>query len=311
MQPTEGDLLRKARLFITVFGLIAVLSVPSAVFGASEDEAAQIAVKTARIASSGAGQAVGTPVLLGGRVDSAQAVPLEIRFSPRGSRAWRPLKRIRTNRKGVFLTRVKARHHGRVIARPFSGQPSDPVPVRVRSQTAVKVASRTVEVGEKAKLIARVRPGGRRPYRIVVKGADSKVIEGVTRPNGKLTAGWHVSRPGTHKVKVHVGGNRTGFGSSGSHRKVTGLRSVGASWYGPGFYGGTSACGQTLTSSTIGVAHKTLPCGTKLTIRYGDRTVKAEVIDRGPFIPGREIDLTYATKQKLGFGDVGNVLIDK
>jgi rare lipoprotein A (peptidoglycan hydrolase) len=81
-------------------------------------------------------------------------------------------------------------------------------------------------------------------------------------------------------------------------------RLAGASWY-----GGTGglACGGELTSTTMGVANKTLPCGSLLTLRYGDRTVSVRVIDRGPYVAGREFDLTEATKRALGFGDTGEV----
>jgi rare lipoprotein A (peptidoglycan hydrolase) len=61
----------------------------------------------------------------------------------------------------------------------------------------------------------------------------------------------------------------------------------------------------------MGVAHKTLPCGTKLRLRYGGRTVAVRVIDRGPFSGSREFDLTSATKQALGFPDVGTVLTSR
>ena len=77
-----------------------------------------------------------------------------------------------------------------------------------------------------------------------------------------------------------------------------------ASWYGGG---GTLACGGSLTSSTLGVANKTLPCGTLVTLRYGARSVRVPVVDRGPYVAGREFDLTAATKQALGFGDTGQV----
>jgi rare lipoprotein A len=79
---------------------------------------------------------------------------------------------------------------------------------------------------------------------------------------------------------------------------------AGASWYGGG---GTLACGGTLTSSTLGVANKTLPCGTWVTLRYRGRKVRVRVIDRGPYVAGREFDLTEATKRALGFGDIGEV----
>ena len=67
------------------------------------------------------------------------------------------------------------------------------------------------------------------------------------------------------------------------------------------------ACGGELTSSTLGVANKTLPCGTLVTLHYGGRTIRVPVIDRGPYVAGREFDLTEATKRALGFGDTGDV----
>jgi rare lipoprotein A (peptidoglycan hydrolase) len=77
-----------------------------------------------------------------------------------------------------------------------------------------------------------------------------------------------------------------------------------ASWYGPG---GVTACGEELGAATQGVANKTLPCGTLVTLRYRDRTVRVPVIDRGPFVPGRDYDLTYATRLALGAGDVSEI----
>jgi len=57
----------------------------------------------------------------------------------------------------------------------------------------------------------------------------------------------------------------------------------------------------------MGVANKTLPCGTLVTLRYAGRMVRVPVIDRGPYVAGREFDLTEATKRALGFGGVGEV----
>ena len=69
----------------------------------------------------------------------------------------------------------------------------------------------------------------------------------------------------------------------------------------------TMACGGTLTSSTLGVANKTLPCGTLVTLRYGGRSIRVPVVDRGPYVAGREFDLTEATKDALGFDGTGEV----
>ncbi len=96
-------------------------------------------------------------------------------------------------------------------------------------------------------------------------------------------------------------------GEDGSGRVVGRLnvyRLAEASWYGGE---GSLACGGWLTSTTMGVANKTLPCGTLVTLRYDGHTVRVPVVDRGPYVAGREYDLTEATKQALGFEGVGEV----
>lgn len=77
-----------------------------------------------------------------------------------------------------------------------------------------------------------------------------------------------------------------------------------ASWYGPGFYGNQTACGQTYTPEILGVAHLTLPCGTRLVLTYGSRSITVTVIDRGPYVAGRAIDLSNATRLALGCTDL-------
>lgn len=82
-------------------------------------------------------------------------------------------------------------------------------------------------------------------------------------------------------------------------------RYAGASWYGPGLWGKTTACGVVLRPTTIGVAHKTLPCGTTVRFIYNGRTVTAPVIDRGPYVKGRSWDLTAAASDALGLEETG------
>lgn len=77
-----------------------------------------------------------------------------------------------------------------------------------------------------------------------------------------------------------------------------------ASWYGPGMWGNRTACGHTLTTELVGVAHRTLPCGWMVVLRHGSSTVSVPVVDRGPYVLDREFDLTYATKARLGCPDV-------
>ena len=72
-------------------------------------------------------------------------------------------------------------------------------------------------------------------------------------------------------------------------------------------YGNGVACGGILHPATLGVANKTLPCGTKVIFRYGNRAIEVPVIDRGPYIPGREWDLTGATAEALRFPGLGPI----
>ena len=62
-----------------------------------------------------------------------------------------------------------------------------------------------------------------------------------------------------------------------------------------------------MTAGTLGVANKSLPCGTMVTFRYHGHTVRVPVIDRGPYSGAREWDLSAATAHRLGFGGVGTV----
>jgi rare lipoprotein A (peptidoglycan hydrolase) len=67
------------------------------------------------------------------------------------------------------------------------------------------------------------------------------------------------------------------------------------SWYGPGFFGSGTACGQKYTREIMGVAHRTLPCGTLVTFRNtaNGRQVTVPVIDRGPYVSFRQWDMSY------------------
>jgi hypothetical protein len=74
-----------------------------------------------------------------------------------------------------------------------------------------------------------------------------------------------------------------------------------ATWYGPGLFRRQTACGKTLHRSTLGVAHRNLPCGTKVTLKYKSHYVRARVIDRGPYTRGVRWDLTQGTAEALHF----------
>lgn len=112
-------------------------------------------------------------------------------------------------------------------------------------------------------------------------------------------------------LQARRGLSRTGVVNRRTREEiVAGMGRQTASWYGPGFYGNRTACGQVLRRETKGVAHRTLPCGTKLVIAYGGRFVRTRVIDRGPFVKRnyeRDWDLTAALASKLRFGGVDRV----
>lgn len=82
-----------------------------------------------------------------------------------------------------------------------------------------------------------------------------------------------------------------------------------ASFYGPGFYGHRMACSGILTESLRGVAHKTLPCGTLVTFRNPANGVvlTVPVVDRGPYVAGREWDLTGGACLVLDFCYTGAI----
>jgi Lytic transglycolase len=74
------------------------------------------------------------------------------------------------------------------------------------------------------------------------------------------------------------------------------------SWYGPEFYGRRTACGYAMTTELLGVAHRSLPCGTLITFRNpaNGRTLTVPVVDRGPYVDARDWDLTGGACLALG-----------
>lgn len=81
-----------------------------------------------------------------------------------------------------------------------------------------------------------------------------------------------------------------------------------ATWFGPGFFGNQTACGQTLTPGVIGVANRTLPCGTLVRISYAGHALTVPVLDRGPYSHiGADWDLTAAAAQALGISETVHI----
>jgi rare lipoprotein A len=106
------------------------------------------------------------------------------------------------------------------------------------------------------------------------------------------------------RVRLNTGETRK-LGRLNVYRKAL------ASWYGPGLFGNRLGCGGTLQAGSLGVANKSLPCGTKVTFRHNGRVLRVPVIDRGPYVGGREYDLTAATARKLGFSGHGPIQVTR
>lgn len=187
-----------------------------------------------------------------------------------------------------------------------------PVATKASSSLTVKSVRRTVMAGKAIVVRGKLRPvgAGRAVSLQLAKGGGGwKTIDhDRTDRRGRYVLAWRAARTGTKRVRVHFGGTREL--SSARHLAGTAhvYRRALASWYGPGLYGGHLACGGTLSRGTLGVANKSLPCGTKVTLHYRGRTVRVPVVDRGPYVGAREFDLTAATKARLGFGSTGMVL---
>lgn len=181
-------------------------------------------------------------------------------------------------------------------------------PKRADAHLSLHVSGHHVMSGDELVVDGRISHRGRHRVRIAVKGPSGGVARATTGRNGRFRMVWGLPSIGLHEVRAYGIHDRRVTGSASAARRVTVYRSVHASYYGPGFYGGSLACGGTLQPGTLGVAHKTLPCGTRVRLRYRGRTVTVPVVDRGPYVGGRDFDLTEATKAKLRFPDLGVVL---
>jgi rare lipoprotein A (peptidoglycan hydrolase) len=81
-----------------------------------------------------------------------------------------------------------------------------------------------------------------------------------------------------------------------------------ATWFGPGFYGQKTACGQTMTPVVVGVASRTLPCGTLVLVTYKSHKLTVPVIDRGPYAHnGATWDLTWGAASALTIAETVRV----
>jgi rare lipoprotein A (peptidoglycan hydrolase) len=133
-------------------------------------------------------------------------------------------------------------------------------------------------------------------------GVATSTLDPALRSASALEANSAIPEPGA----VSDTSTRPAFDQPEAKAGATALnpwrRDGNVSWYGPGFYGRRTACGYALTKSLVGVAHRTLPCGTKVVFRNpaNGRVVTARVVDRGPYVSGRQWDMTPGLCKALG-----------
>ena len=120
--------------------------------------------------------------------------------------------------------------------------------------------------------------------------------------DGTYVARWRTDRAGEHRVRAVIGAAGQAVAASATPElAITVHRQAMATWFGPGFYGRRTACGQRMSRTLLGVAHKKMRCGTQVAVLYKGRRITVPVVDRGPFRDGTDWDLTAATAQALGF----------
>ncbi len=134
--------------------------------------------------------------------------------------------------------------------------------------------------------------------------------------DGTFSAVWNTNHIGRFSIRALISSQSATSSAAAAAPMVTitVYRPSIATWYGPGLYGRHTACGETLTSHTIGVANRTLKCGTKVALYYHGRTMIVPVIDRGPYANHADWDLTQATSKALrtpGVATIGAVSLPR
>jgi rare lipoprotein A len=133
---------------------------------------------------------------------------------------------------------------------------------------------------------------------------------GTIGADGSFSAVWPVNHIGRFSIRAVVESSLAGITRvtpASPTVTVTVYRPAIATQYGPGFYGQRTACGQTLRKDTLGVANRTLKCGTPVSILWHGRTIVVPVIDRGPYANHADWDLTEATGRALGIAGTATI----
>jgi len=184
--------------------------------------------------------------------------------------------------------------------------------VRVRTKLGVASARRHIVAGRRTLVRGKLYRGNTgRTVRLQVRRGSRwvTVARTKTRARGRYSVAGKLRRIGSYRVRVLFAGDKTARASRRTIGRVNVYRKVFVSWYNIG--GGQVACPGVSGRAKYGVAHKSLPCGTMVTFRHRGRTVRAKVVDRGPFVGNREFDLTAPTKVALRAGDLTTIMSNR
>jgi hypothetical protein len=309
----------RARCAVMALGALGIAyttaAVSPAAAGSDTTGATQFSIRDSRVAFGRSVTVVGRHA--GG--ETGRAVALEHR--PRGG-AWRVVATARTHGDGAYRLVARLRTSGQLRVVSLTAGTADAGATQSAAEDDVAtsiVVGAALRTGRKRMDVLAGRParvqGWLRPSRagraVALQIRTGRRWRTVARdrigPDGRYTLRVRLRRIGSYAARVRFRGDGYNGRAVRSIGRLNVYRRAFASWYGPGLYGNTLGCGGTLTPGTLGVASKTLPCGTRVTFRYRGRKVRVRVVDRGPYVGGREYDLTAATKAALGFGSLGTV----
>lgn len=242
--------------------------------------------------------------------------------------AWRPVGETQIGPDGHFALRFVPRRSGRLRAVVTTGG-TGPV-AHIDATSAVTTAGGAPEPASASEPVAVTARFAIAQRRFSVLGSGGIRVAGALLPatagrwvalQGHTARGWQTLTHGRtgrrgrfalryrptsatgQRLRVLFTGDGDNGRAVGPAGTVTVFQPSVASWYDDA---GQTACGY---HAGLGVANRTLPCGTRVTFHYGGRTINAVVDDRGPYVGGRDWDLNQNTASALGFAGVGTVWV--
>jgi hypothetical protein len=259
-------------------------------------------------------------VTVTGSAPSSQAghrAVLQTAVHPQGH--WQTLARAQITRAGTFRIRTRLRHSGylRVVSsQPLASaasvspavtatpQSSQALPVLVHAHFRVRPHTVAVLAGHRALYGGHLVPArGARRVSLEARTGHGWQTIGVARTGRGGGFRIHARAAGGRRLRIVFAGDGLNARSIQPAGRMVVFTADMASWYNDA---GKTACGY---HAGLGVANRSLPCGTKVRFYSGGRTVTATVDDRGPYVGGRDWDLNQNTAAALGFGGVGTVWV--